>query len=211
MTISFQMLRLMHVLSSFMIKLNSEKVKNFIRKENKMRKTIILKKWTELKILFFGTLALSGIIAFAPLAQAAPTMKSGSSGDDVVTLQRELVNLGYSFGPIDGIYGSKTIAAVEAFQQNDHLQVDGIAGPLTQRALEKGQTLLPTSTNSSKISGIMSKANSLIGSPYLWGGQPRLVSTVLVLPNTFLHPKGLHFPAPAKIKLNQALRCPTIT
>ena len=135
-----------------------------------MQKNIILKQWIQHKLVVISTLVFMGIMAYVPVAQAATTMKLGSSGDYVMTLQRELVNLGYSVGTIDGTYGSKTLAAVEAFQQNDHLQVDGVAGPLTQSALEKAQIPLAPNTSSSKINGIVSEANSLIGTPYLWGG-----------------------------------------
>lgn len=130
-----------------------------------------IKQWAQQKIIVISTVVFMGVMAFVPTAQAATlTMNLGSSGSDVTTLQSELVHLGYSVGPIDGIYGSKTLAAVKAFQQHDHLQADGIAGPLTQSALEKDQTPFTPSTSSSKISGIVSKANSLIGTPYLWGG-----------------------------------------
>lgn len=162
-----------------------------------MQSNLILKQWNHLKVFVASTLVFTSIIAFAPAAQAAPLMKLGSSGDYVTTLQQKLVNLGYSVGTIDGIYGPKTVAAVEAFQLTDHLQVDGIAGPLTQSALQNdqssiapktAQTALATnteqtssapntvqalsvpSTSSSKIDGIISKATSLIGTPYLWGG-----------------------------------------
>jgi len=107
-----------------------------------------LKQWTLLKLLVIGTLVLMGSMAFAPAAQAATIMKLGSSGAYVLTLQSELAHLGYSVGPLDGIYGPKTLAAVEAFQGNNHLPADGIAGPLTQNALEKTQTPSAPSTSS---------------------------------------------------------------
>jgi len=133
-------------------------------------KYIIWKQWTRLKLLVIVTLVLMGSMAFAPAAQAATMMKLGSSGAYVLTLQSELAHLGYSVGPLDGIYGPKTLAAVEAFQGNDHLPVDGIAGPLTQNALEKTQTPSAPSTSSAKISGIVSEAKNLFGTPFRWGG-----------------------------------------
>lgn len=45
---------------------------------------------------------------------------------------QELLNaLGYDCGSVDGIFGSKTKAAVLAFQKANGLGVDGIVGPLT--------------------------------------------------------------------------------
>ena len=38
---------------------------------------------------------------------------------------------------MDGIYGSGTVQAVEQFQRDNNLEVDGIAGPGTRRALDR--------------------------------------------------------------------------
>lgn len=53
--------------------------------------------------------------------------------------QGALDKLGYSPGPIDGIFGPKTLAAVLAFQTDHGLLVDGIVGRFTRAAL--GQAL----------------------------------------------------------------------
>ena len=67
-------------------------------------------------------------------AQAA-TYKKGSSGSTVRTIQTKLKRWGYYTGNVDGIYGSKTVAAVKHFQRSNGLTPDGICGPATQRAL----------------------------------------------------------------------------
>jgi peptidoglycan hydrolase-like protein with peptidoglycan-binding domain len=64
-----------------------------------------------------------------------PTVRVGSRGSVVQTLQARLQALGFSPGPIDGIFGSGTDAAVRAFQRSRGLGVDGIAGPQTWGAL----------------------------------------------------------------------------
>lgn len=52
----------------------------------------------------------------------------GSQGDEVKKLQQSLINAGYDLGNADGIFGEKTQAAVKKYQQDNGLDVDGIAG-----------------------------------------------------------------------------------
>lgn len=61
---------------------------------------------------------------------------SDISGPLVKTVQRALKALGYSPGPIDGIYGPQTVAAVRAFQVDKGLVPDGEVGPKTAQALK---------------------------------------------------------------------------
>lgn len=64
------------------------------------------------------------------------------SGEDVRVLQRRLLDLGYSlpqFGA-DGSYGEETANAVRVLQASAGLSVDGIVGPDTRAALERGVT-----------------------------------------------------------------------
>ena len=64
------------------------------------------------------------------------SVRKGSKAKDRVKLiQRELKMLGYNVGPVDGIFGPKTDAAVKAFQTDQALTVDGIVGPITWKAL----------------------------------------------------------------------------
>ena len=60
-----------------------------------------------------------------------PMLRTGSRGDAVRKLQELLNALGYDCGSVDGIFGSKTYAAVLAFQKANGLGADGIVGPLT--------------------------------------------------------------------------------
>ena len=60
-----------------------------------------------------------------------PTVSYGSRGDAVRKLQELLNALGYDCGSVDGIFGSKTYAAVLAFQKANGLAADGIVGSLT--------------------------------------------------------------------------------
>ena len=73
----------------------------------------------------------------AAALSASGTLKIGDKGAAVKSLQRALITLGYLSGAADGIYGTKTYLAVEAFQQDSRLTVDGMAGPATLTRLEK--------------------------------------------------------------------------
>jgi peptidoglycan hydrolase-like protein with peptidoglycan-binding domain/TPR repeat protein len=64
----------------------------------------------------------------------------GSSA--VKALQRRLISLGYSLGPVDGRYGPQTVGAVIRFQAEKGLNTDGIAGPLTLAALASARPVL---------------------------------------------------------------------
>lgn len=67
------------------------------------------------------------------------TLKKGDKGDDVAELQRKLIALGYDLGPdgADGDYGSKTTAAVKAFQKDQGLIQDGKFGPESYKVLDE--------------------------------------------------------------------------
>jgi len=58
-------------------------------------------------------------------------------GDDVIELQQDLGALGFDAGRVDGIFGPRTVAALEEFQRNVAVTVDGICGPDTVAALRR--------------------------------------------------------------------------
>jgi peptidoglycan hydrolase-like protein with peptidoglycan-binding domain len=61
----------------------------------------------------------------------------------VVDLQRLMTRLGYYDGPIDGVYGSATTAAVTAMQEALGVTADGVYGPATAAALKgKGKEVV---------------------------------------------------------------------
>ncbi|MFQ4140686.1 peptidoglycan-binding protein [Chlorogloeopsis sp. ULAP02] len=63
-------------------------------------------------------------------------LKLGSTGNQVKTLQAQLLELGYYDGVIDGQYGTATRDAVIKFQQNRNLAANGIASTQTTKLLE---------------------------------------------------------------------------
>jgi hypothetical protein len=64
-------------------------------------------------------------------------LKKGSSGHQVVELQEGLEAVGYELGSCDGAFGPATERAVKAFQSDQGLTVDGLAGRGTIGALNK--------------------------------------------------------------------------
>jgi len=67
------------------------------------------------------------------LYQRAPLLR----GDDVAELQRQLGSLGFDAGRVDGFFGPATARALEEFQRNVALPIDGVCGPDSVAALRR--------------------------------------------------------------------------
>ena len=78
---------------------------------------------------------------------ADTSLKKGSTGDAVKTMQTMLIACGYSCGSTgaDSDFGKNTEAAVKAFQKDKGLTVDGVYGEQTKAALEKAYATSSTS------------------------------------------------------------------
>ncbi|MGM0912777.1 MAG: N-acetylmuramidase domain-containing protein [Pseudomonadota bacterium] len=66
------------------------------------------------------------------------TLRYGTTGPAVERLQNDLRHHGFGL-TADGVYGPATETAVRAFQREQGLVIDGIAGRKTQRALQQGR------------------------------------------------------------------------
>jgi hypothetical protein len=64
-------------------------------------------------------------------------LQLGDRGPEVAELQRKLDDAGFYTGRVDGIFGLGTVSAVKQFQAARGLVADGIAGPDTQKLLQK--------------------------------------------------------------------------
>ena len=83
-----------------------------------------------------AALFLVNILLITVSQQAeAVAYRQGSSGSVVTKIQQTLKNAGYYTYTVDGIYGSRTTAAVKKFQRARGLVVDGICGTQTLAAL----------------------------------------------------------------------------
>lgn len=80
-------------------------------------------------------LALAAAMLMVCLPARAATYRQGSTGSTVRTIQTKLKRWGYYTGTVDGVYGSKTVAAVKYFQRANGLTADGVCGDRTLAAL----------------------------------------------------------------------------
>lgn len=100
-------------------------------------------------LLLGGVLAATGLatatmnlVSASPASAAPPatrrTLRSGAKGADVLAMQRELSRLHYWLGTADGKFGPLTLQAVYALQKAAGLKADGVVGPKTYAALDRG-------------------------------------------------------------------------
>ena len=118
---------------------------------------------TKILLILLAMILLAGLLAyFLPtdngVADAA-VLKQGSSGATVKTMQTKLINWGYLTGKADGIFGSKTKAAVIRFQRNNGLSADGIVGTKTAQAM--GLKLSGSSSSGNNSGGGSSSSTDL--------------------------------------------------
>ena len=80
-----------------------------------------------------------GVETWAALSAAnvSKTIRPGDAGTEVRRLQKMLERAGFDPDGVDGQYGSKTQQAVVAFQRRARLDVDGVVGTDTWRALNE--------------------------------------------------------------------------
>ncbi len=97
-------------------------------------------KKRSLIILLAVLILINAVIILGVQNVQGVSYRRGSSGDTVKQIQQKLSKLGYYTGSIDGIYGSKTEAAVKAYQRDYGLTVDGIAGTNTLASLGISQS-----------------------------------------------------------------------
>ncbi|MDO9573603.1 MAG: cell wall hydrolase [Candidatus Contubernalis sp.] len=93
-----------------------------------------------LTVVLITMMLMGGSLEAAALGSR--NLQFGSRGDDVAELQKTLKGLGFSTGPVDGIYGKLTESGVINFQIAKNIRIDGIAGPQTFGALNINQPQL---------------------------------------------------------------------
>lgn len=111
-------------------------------------------------------LTVFAMLLLMPAADAA-TVKMGSSGTVVKTIQTKLKRWGYYTGSIDGIFGAKTKAAVQYFQRKNGLTADGIVGSATAKAM--GISLSKTSSSGTTTASSVSNSDLYLLSCCVYG------------------------------------------
>ncbi len=138
----------------------------------------------ETQSLLYSEEAISGDVGTTTLSS---TLRYGDRGDDVLTLQNRLIELGYLTGSADGSYGVSTKQAVVAFQKANSLVRDGVTGTKTQAILFSTSAIANTvSTSTTLKEGSVSAAvtdlqERLITLGYLTGSADGVFGTKTAL------------------------------
>jgi peptidoglycan hydrolase-like protein with peptidoglycan-binding domain len=99
-----------------------------------------------MKNKFLGALIVLYFFMVLTTVQAA-SLRKGSQGNAISTLQQLLINQGYlKVASPTGYFGSATRAAVIMFQKTNGLTVDGVVGPKTLALLNSMQSITTTVT-----------------------------------------------------------------
>ncbi len=101
---------------------------------NQTKAALVKKLQSVLNLLYGANLATDGGYG-NQTASAVRNVSKGDTGDLVAVLQGMLICKGYNTGGLDGDFGNQTDAAVCAFQSDNGLYVDGVAGKATFAAL----------------------------------------------------------------------------
>lgn len=96
-------------------------------------------------------------------------IEQGDEGQEVLDIQKRLVELHYPIQKLDGQFGQATEDAVKKFQSDMGLEADGVVGPGTYRILMKRE--MTVSRGDSIIRKIIRSGMAVMGTPYVFGGE----------------------------------------
>ena len=115
-------------------------------------------------------LVLTMLFCFMNIATALASFERGDEGQEVIDIQKRLVELQYKVSKVDGKFGPETETAVKQFQTDKSLEVDGIIGNDTYKALMQKEMPPNRSGRSAAVRNVIRAAYSVIGTPYVFGG-----------------------------------------
>ena len=111
---------------------------------------------------------LTMMFCFMNIATALASFERGDEGQEVIDIQKRLVELQYKVSNVDGKFGPETEAAVKQFQTDKSLEVDGIIGNDTYRALMQKDMPPNRSGRSAAVRNVIRAAYSVLGTPYVF-------------------------------------------
>ena len=111
---------------------------------------------------------LSFVMALGLSVGASASFERGDDGQEVLSIQKRLVELNYTVSNLDGDFGPETEAAIKKFQADRGLDIDGVIGPETYKVLMNKE--MPPNRGSSLAKRVMRTGYSVIGTPYVFGG-----------------------------------------
>lgn len=97
--------------------------------------TVQGRRWDTGVLIPGVTYSNASAVPVTPPARIYYRGQANMDGDVVRAIQSTLLARGFNPGPVDGIFGSNTAAAVQAFQGYSGLVVDGEVGPQTAAVL----------------------------------------------------------------------------
>ena len=111
------------------------------------------------------SLSVTGVVDAATWAAlggtANPVLNAGDRGSRVLELQRQLLAAGHNPGPLDGIYGSKTTAAVTAWQRAVALPITGEVDQAAWDRLFTSTVLLRRGSTGSEVVEVQTHLTAL--------------------------------------------------
>lgn len=122
-------------------------------------------------IKFFRIMVFSLLLVSAGnLSCAEAAYHQGDQGQDIASIQGQLNALGYNVGNVDGDFGDATANAIGNFQRDRGLDVDGVIGADTYRALMGREIAVSRDGSSSSVRRIVQASLRYQGIPYVFGG-----------------------------------------
>ena len=118
------------------------------------------------RIMVFSLLLFSA----GALNCAEAAYHQGDQGQDIAGIQGQLNALGYNAGSADGDFGEATANAISNFQRDRGLDVDGVIGSETYRALMGREIAVSRDGSSSSVRRIIQSSLRYQGVPYVFGG-----------------------------------------
>lgn len=123
------------------------------------------------ELLKLSRVMLMSMLACMVSVSAFASFERGDQGQEVLDIQKRLVELNYPVSSLDGDFGGETENAIKKFQADKGLAVDGVIGQATYMALMNKD--LPVNRAHDNARAVIRAGYGVIGTPYVFGGTGR--------------------------------------